>query len=235
MPRLVLGDNSDAVGTSASGTKGTNQLNTSVRRAAGVVVCALALTASAGCTGGSKTPAARPTPAASSASTGSVATMTPRPVPLKVLVTRVSGRLPAKARTSLQGNVGRTISAYVDGAFLGDYPRSDFSAAFATFTKGAASDAKRDRDLLTNARFGPSTGSVAVKKQTAYLSVLAPHKVAAGVTARVELALLLDRADKSAERVHVTGRLLLTRKQGGGWQIFGYDLARSNTAVGGGS
>jgi hypothetical protein len=228
MPRLVPGGNFDGVGTGASDTKGTNQLNTSVRRAAGAVVCALALAGSAGCTGATTTPAARPTP---SASTGSAATLTPRPVPLQVLVTRVSGRLSAEARRSLQGNVGRALSGYLDGAFLWDYPRSDFSAAFATFTKGAASDAKRDQDLLTNARFGPSTESVAVKRQSAYLSVLAPHKVAAGVTARVELELLLDRTDKPAERVHVTGRLMLSRKPSGGWQIFGYDLARSNTAV----
>jgi hypothetical protein len=36
-------------------------------------------------------------------------------------------------------------------------------------------------------------------------------------------------ADK---RVTVTGRLLMARKRSGGWEMFGYDMARSDVATG---
>ena len=158
-------------------------------------------------------------------------TPVPDSVPLKVVVTRVSGRLPAASRPALEANVGRTVSAYVDAAFLGgDYPRSDFSGSFGAFTPGAAKDARRDQDLLTNAAFGPSTASVRATRRTAYLSVLAPYKVAAGVTAKVDLVFLVDRGDQPAQRVRLAGRLLLTRAaEDGQWAVFGYDLHRSVT------
>ena len=63
--------------------------------------------------------------------------------------------------------------------------------------------------------------------RTAYLSVLAPYKVAAGVTAKVDLVFVVDRGDEPAQRVRLAGRLLLTRNASDGWSIFGYDLHRS--------
>ncbi len=127
-------------------------------------------------------------------------------------MTRVLGTLPASSRPALEANVGKAVSAYVDGAFLsGDYPRSDFGASFSSFTKGAATDARRDQDLLTNHELGPTTESVRATRRTAYLSVLAPHKVAAGVTAKVDLVFVVDRGDQPAQRVRLAGRLLLTR------------------------
>jgi len=180
-----------------------------------------------GCTGASE-PAAKPSP--SSSPTASATLPAPESVPLKVVVTRVSGKLPEKSRPALEANVGKAISAYVDGAFLaGDYPRSDFGEAFGAFTSGAAGDARRDADLLTNRELGPSTESVRATRRTAYLSVLAPYKVAAGVTAKVDLVFVVDRGDETAQRVRLAGRLLLTRNKSNGWSIFGYDLHRSET------
>jgi len=180
-----------------------------------------------GCTGHSE-PAAKPSP--SSSPTASATPPAPTSVPLKVVVTRVSGKLPEKSRPALEANVGKAISAYVDGAFLaGDYPRSDFGAAFGAFTSGAAGDARRDADLLTNRELGPSTESVRATRRTAYLSVLAPYKVAAGVTAKVDLVFVVDRGEETAQRVRLAGRLLLTRNKSNGWSIFGYDLHRSQT------
>ena len=182
-----------------------------------------------GCTDHTE-PAAKPT---TSATPSPSATPPPASVPLKVVVTRVSGKLPEKSRPALEANVGRTISAYVDGAFLaGAYPRSDFGAAFGAFTSGAAHDARRDQGLLTNRGLGPSTESVRATRRTAYLSVLAPYKVAAGVTANVDLVFVVDRGDQTAQRVRLAGRLLLTRNKANGWSIFGYDLHRSETARG---
>ena len=183
-----------------------------------------------GCSGDSE-PAAKPSP--SSSPTASATLPAPESVPLKVVVTRVSGKLPEKSKPALEANVGKAISAYVDGAFLaGDYPRSDFGDAFGAFTSGAAGDARRDADLLTNRELGPSTESVRATRRTAYLSVLAPYKVAAGVTAKVDLVFVVDRGDETAQRVRLAGRLLLTRNKSNGWSIFGYDLHRSETPRG---
>lgn len=198
-------------------------LSRGIPAVAAVVAAALV----GGCTGDPE-PAAKPSP--SSSPTASATPPAPASVPLKVVVTRVSGKLPEKSRPALEANVGKAISAYVDGAFLaGDYPRSDFGDAFGAFTSGAAGDARRDADLLTNRELGPSTESVRATRRTAYLSVLAPYKVAAGVTAKVDLVFVVDRGDDTAQRVRLAGRLLLTRNKSNGWSIFGYDLHRSQT------
>ena len=195
---------------------------------AAALVAAAALVG--GCTDHSG-PAARPSAAASSTAPSTASTPpAPESVPFKVVVTRVSGKLPDRSRPALEANVRKALSAYVDGAFLaGDYPRTDFRAAFGVFTPGAARDARRDQDLLTNRRLGPSTESVRATRRTAYLSVLAPYKVAAGVTAKVNLVFVVERGDRTAQRVRLAGRLLLTRDKSNGWSVFGYDLHRSQT------
>lgn len=169
------------------------------------------------------------------ASTGAAATLAAKPVPLKVRVTRVAGKLKKARQGSLERKIGRTISAYFDAAYLGgEYPRTDFDNAFATFSEGAAQQARGDRGLLTNADLGKSTAGVAPKHASAWLSVLAPNKVAAGVTARIRLVFVAD-SDEADTRVTISGRLLLTRKKSGRWHIFGYDVARSAVPAGKGA
>ena len=90
--------------------------------------------------------------------------------------------------------------------------------------------ARRDGWLLTNRALGTTTRTVSARKQAAYLSVLAPYEVAAGLTARLDLEYVADRGDRPAERVAVRGRLMLTRR-GHSWAIFAYDLSRSAHAV----
>jgi hypothetical protein len=174
-------------------------------------------------------------PAASSSASGPATRPQPAPAasaPFRVAVTRVSGTLAGDDRRVLARNVGRTLSAYVDAAFLaGGYPRSDFADAFDGFTGGAARSARRDQALLTNQRLGPSTESVRALRRRAFLSVLAPYDVAAGVTANVDLDLVVTRSSGPAQRVRMQGRMLLTRAGKGGWSIFGYDLSRSDTPV----
>lgn len=203
-----------------------------VRRTCAALSLLLAVTVSA-CTGDPAPEGKDPTPSPESASKGAPTTLEPKPVAAKVRVTRVSGRLRPKAQEVLADNIRKVVTGYFDDAFLGgDYPRSDFGDAFKTFTRGAATQAGRHRDLLTNRVLGPSTDEVIPKRQTAYLSVLAPHKIAAGVTARVHLDFLAERGDEPDKRVQVKGRLMLTRKKSGGWQIFGFDLSRSVRTVG---
>jgi hypothetical protein len=202
-------------------------------RTAAAALAVIALLLGAGACTDSEQPAAAPSPSPSPTASEPPA---PRSAPFTVAVTRVLGTLPAKDRPALEANIRRTLSTYVDAAFLaGEYPRSDFSASFAPFTSGAARDARRDQALLTNLPLGPTTESVRATRRAAYLSVLAPYKVAAGVTARVDLAFLVDRADQPPERVSLKGRFLLTRDEKDGWSIFGYDVHRSDTPAPAGS
>lgn len=202
--------------------------------AAALVALALAAT-TASCTG-SDEPEGAPSPAPSSAPAESPSTSAepaPEQVAPRTRVTRVSGKLTSKDQDVLADNVGKVVNAYFEDAFTGgEYPRSSFGDAFATFSDGAARQADGDRDLLTNRVLGPTTESVVVRRQTAYLSVLAPYKVAAGVTAQVHLRFVAERGDKPAKRVDVKGRLMLTRKESGGWKIFGYDLTQNATKAG---
>ena len=152
--------------------------------------------------------------------------------PFRVEVTHVAGRLPGKRRAVLAASVGRTLSSYVDAAFLRtDYPAAQFAAAARPFAHTLASAVRRDRELLTNAPLARSTRSVRATRRTAYLSVLAPHGSPAGVTAAVDLVFAVDRGDRTAERVELRGRLLLSPGPGRGWRIFGYDLDRSQRPV----
>lgn len=204
-----------------------------VRRAAATVLCGLLVATVGACTSDEEAPeAAGEAPSSAGPTEEPTPTPTVEQAPLKVRVTRVAGRMKPRDQEVLADKVGSVVSAYFDDAFLGgDYPREDFDDAFATFSEGAAAQARGDRDLLTNQDLGPSTESVVARRRTAYLSVLAPHKVAAGVTARVDLRFVADRGDEPAKEVTVKGRLMLTRKDDGGWKIFGYDLSQSATTV----
>jgi hypothetical protein len=199
------------------------------------LLAGLLLVPLAGCTGEVDKPAptSAPTPAVS---TGAAPTLTPRAAPMAVRVTRVAGRLPAKSRASLERNVGRTLRSYVQAAYV-DGAGSDYAHAFDTFSKDAARSARHDRRFLTGAALGEDaadgSATVVPVRQKAWLSVLAPNRVAAGVTARVLLDLLVD-GDREDRLVRVEGRLLLTRKKGGGWQIFGYDVSHHTTREGSG-
>lgn len=207
---------------------------TLVRRSAVALTAVLLALTSTGCTGDEgprSTPAPSPT-----ASEGSTATLEPRPAPARVRVTRVAGRMRPKDRDVLADNVGKVVTAYFDDAFLGgDQPRTGFRDGFATFTPDAARSARRQQRLTTNAALGPTAEAVVPRRQRAFLSVLAPKGVATGVTARVDLAYLVQRGEGADRLVTVRGRLLLTRVDSGGWKIFGYDLTRGTRAAGEGA
>ena len=165
-----------------------------------------------------------------------VPTPTPTPVarsaPFRVEVTHVAGKLSGKRRAVLAAHVRRTLSSYVDEAFLRtDYPAARFAGVPSPFTHTLASAVRRDRELLTNAPLAASTRSVRAARRTAYLSVLSQHGSPAGVTAAVDLVFAVDRGDRPGQRVELKGRLMLTPAPGTGWRIFGYDLARSQRPV----
>lgn len=200
------------------------------------LVCSVLLGAGAGCTNDDERTSPEPVPEpAPSRSVGSAATLEAKPVPLTVRVTRVSGKFRKAQFAALERKVGKAISGYFDAAWLGDYPRNDFRNVFPTFSREAAALARKDRELTTNAVLGRSIESVTPKRKTARLSVLAPNKVALGVTAQFRLEFVAELAEAAPRRVSVSGQLLLTRKKGGQWQIFGYDVARSESPTGKGA
>lgn len=202
-----------------------------VRRSTAALAATVLTLSAAGCTSGDD-PAATPSPPA--ASKGETATLEPRPAPAQVRVTRVAGRMRPQERDQLARRVGRVVAAYFDDAYVGgEQPRTRFGTAFATFTRDAARSARRQQRLTTNAALGPEAAAVVPRRQRAFLSVLAPRGVASGVTARVDLAYLVQRADRADRLVTVRGRLLLTRPTPGRWKIFGYDLTRGVRAAGG--
>jgi hypothetical protein len=196
-----------------------------VRRTFAGLACAVLLTGIAGCTSDTDQPAPEPPPRAA---TGTAPTIDAKPVPMELTVSRVYGKLKKPRLVTLERKVARTVGAYFNDAHLGGtYPRSDFRASFATFSDGAAQQARGDLDLLTNARLGTSTVAVVPRKKKVRIAVFSPRKVAAGVTARIRLVYLAERDEAADQLVTVSGRLLLTRLESGRWQIFGYDVART--------
>lgn len=200
-----------------------------VRRVVAGAVCALLMTGITGCTSETDSPQPTPSPLPGAA-TGTAPTLDAKPVPMRVKVTQVAGKLSKGSRKPLERNIGRTIDRYFDAAHLGG-PADPFG----TFSRGAVRQARGDRELLTAAGLVSTGDTVAPRQKRVRLSVLAPNRVAAGVTARIRLVYLVDRAEKVDQRVTATGRLLLTRRNSGGWQIFGYDVSRSVRPVGKGA
>jgi hypothetical protein len=190
------------------------------------------LVATAGCTGEDEPPSSLP-----SRSVEPQPVLEAKPVATDIAVGKVLGaKLGRQQRKRLEGQVSRVVSRYFDAAFLGgEYPRRDFSAAFGTFSRGAADRARGDRSLLTNAAVGATTDAVAAKAKKVRLDVLVPQRRVVGLTARVRLVFVRKSSDGADQRVTVKGRLLLDRKKSGPWQVFGYDLTRSSVPVGKGA
>ncbi len=205
-----------------------------VRRSTAVVTTAVLTLSAAACTSDDGPAAGQSS--SPSASQGATATLEPRPAPAQVRVTRVAGWMRPQDREVLADNVGKVVTAYFEDAYLGgDQPRNGFDDAFATFTRDAADSARRQQQLTTNAELGPTAEAVVPRRQRAFLSVLSPKGVATGVTAKVDLTYLVQRAERPDRLVTVRGRLLLTRGSSGAWQIFGYDLTRGDQAAGEGA
>lgn len=170
-----------------------------------------------------------------------VATDVP-PVRTRAHVVRVDGRLDEGARASLAERLTVVVDAWIDGAYGGDYPRTDFSDAFATFSRGAADRARADAALVSNAAIGSELDEVDLVRRRADYEVLAVSGRPVAVTARVDLA--LDLSGRVARTDRVWGSLYLTQVEtpvvetpggtGGGtgserssaWRVFGYDLQR---------
>ena len=82
--------------------------------------------------------------------------------------------LTAWHQTKTIQSVTAVLDPWFDDAFLGEFPRSDYSAAFADFTKGAAADAQRDLDLLSSSGIADQIDSATATNRRVRLDVFAP-------------------------------------------------------------
>jgi hypothetical protein len=140
----------------------------------------------------------------------------------------VGKTLDSAHRARVKAGVTEVIDPWFDGAFLGDFPRSDWSAAFTGFTKGAAADAQaRDLDLLTNAAIASQIDSATATRRRVRLNVFTYKGHPRGATAHF----VLDFTTKGdlAEPMQLRGDLYLAKDKGE-WKIFGYDVDQAEPA-----
>jgi hypothetical protein len=178
---------------------------------------ALALLATA-CSGGDEQTTDGPEPATSAS-----AAPEDEAVTTDIDFGAVEGRLPRARRDALAGEVQAVVDEWIDAAYLGDYPRTDFSAAWAGFTPGARKQAEQDAALMSNSDIGGEIDGVEAESRRVRLDVLAVRQRAAGVTAHVVLRFGTTGAVE--KDVRVRGRLYLTKGEDG-WQVFGYDMGK---------
>ncbi|MCD4526180.1 hypothetical protein [Nocardioides sp. cx-173] len=135
----------------------------------------------------------------------------------------VVGRLDRPQQARLKATITEVVDAWIDAAYLGDFPRTDFADAFPGFTKGAAADARQDAALMSNQQVAPRVESVTPFRRELEIDALAVKRRPTAVTARFVLAMRLEGELKRADRVR--GRLFLTWRDGA-WKVFGYDVTR---------
>lgn len=133
----------------------------------------------------------------------------------------VGTRLDDGHRERLKAAITDVVDPWLDEAFLGDFPRADYAAAFARFTPGAAEDAQRDLDLLTNAAIADQIDSATATRRRVRADVFAVDGHPRGVTAHVVLE--FETAGGLEQTMRVRGDLYLVKEKGT-WSVFGYDV-----------
>jgi hypothetical protein len=147
----------------------------------------------------------------------------PEPVDTVTTVRSVVGTLTDPRRVQVKTEIAAVVDHFVDNAYLGEFPRDSFAAAYRDFTPGAARDAKRDADLLSNRDLSSQIESAVALDRRLILEIFAPRRRPEGVTARFVLEY---QTAGSVERIdRVKGNLVLVR-EGDSWRVFGYDVIR---------
>lgn len=146
----------------------------------------------------------------------------PEPFATETTIGLVEGKLSTKTTTRLKSKVGSVVDAWIDAAYAGDYPRTDFSNAYPGFSPGAAKQASRD-SLMSNAAIGDRIDTVELTKGRVRVDILAVKRRAVGITARFVLA--QDVAGDVERSERIAGNLYLTYQRGA-WEVFAYDAKR---------
>jgi hypothetical protein len=142
-------------------------------------------------------------------------------VPTMTTLQNIGKKLDANRRARVKGGVTAVIDPWFDGAFLGEFPREDYSDAFAGFTKGAAADAEGDLDILSNQAIADQIDSATATKRRVRADVFAFDGHPRGVTAHFVLDFTTSGDLEASMRVR--GDLYLAKDRGE-WKIFGYDV-----------
>jgi hypothetical protein len=194
------------------------RLHRSAARAGSTAALALALVMSASaCSGDDEPDQDPPSPEAGTSQEAA------GPLATTVRLGKVAGRLPRAQRTRLQSGVAEVVDTWIDTAYLGDFPRTDFADAFPAFTKGAVADARRDAALMSNEKIGSRVDEVVAVRRAVVVDALAVRRRAVAATARFVLRMELEGDLQRADRVG--GRLFLTWRRGT-WRVIGYDVQR---------
>lgn len=184
-----------------------------------LAVSAALLLVTAGCSGGEEPGGADEAP--SLREPGQAPTLEVEPVTTSG---RLVGGLPRRDRAAAEKHVARVAVRWMDEAYLGDrYPRRSFRSSFAVFTGGARVAARRDAGRLTNRRIGTRVDEVTPTAIGVEVDLLAVRKRAVSATAHVRLRFRTE--GKVSRRFRVSGRLMMTRREGR-WRVFAYDVAR---------
>ncbi|MFZ2501464.1 MAG: hypothetical protein WAW88_02160 [Nocardioides sp.] len=174
---------------------------------------AVLVLAGTGCTGDADGPAAGPSPSSSEAAAPEDLT--------DVSVGQVTGQIDPGAAESVAAEVGDLVDDYLDWAYLGDYPRTDWSTPAPGFTPRAQRALQRDLLLMTNAAEGADLTAVTSDERVVSVDVFAPRGTPAGATARYRVTFTTESAAGEQQRI-ARGRLILSPAATGGWEIVGY-------------
>lgn len=138
----------------------------------------------------------------------------------------VTGRLPRKDARTVEEHVSRIAERWLTDAYVGgSYPRVRFGAAFADFSRGARSAARRDLRVMSNAGIGERIDRVTPTRMDIEVDLLAVDRRAVGATAHVLTT--FRTAGREQGRFRVAGRLLLT-KEDGHWTVFAYHVSKGD-------
>ncbi|MFS3129939.1 hypothetical protein ACLM5J_16185 [Nocardioides sp. Bht2] len=143
----------------------------------------------------------------------------PSSAPIDVAPGKLTGRIGRAARDAAVADVAQVVDGWFEAAYLGEYPRSDFSDAWPGFTRRLAGQARRESAVTSNAVRGAELTSVRATVRKVRVDLLSAKGRAVGATARFRLVLETPGTET------ITGRLSLSPVRGG-WQVFEYQVVR---------
>lgn len=167
-------------------------------------------------------PDAGPTPSGRGAG-GTSAEATSAGVSTVVVPGKRVGRLSPDRHRQVSRRVAAVVDGWWDAAFVeAEYPRRRYQGSFPGFTRTAAGQAWRQRDLMTSARLGDRIDALVPIRRRVAVDVLATRQVPRAATARVRMD--YRTTGEVEKRIRVQGRLVLTFDRG--WKVFGFDVTQ---------
>ena len=205
-------------------------MRSSLSRLALLAAIAVGALSTASCThdSGDDGPASPSPSAPQSTSTADSTTLSKSNARLTVSIEQMKGGVPKSHRAGIRHAIAKPIERWMDAAYLtGTYPRERYTADdFPGWTGQAATLARHDQRVTTNAAVSRHIVGVVADRRSAGLYVFAVGGHTGGATARINLKMTAEKPDHTRTTFVVSGELYLTPDDGH-WRIFGYDLHRT--------